>query len=179
MAWSAPMTAVANSTFTASQFNQYVRDNLNETVPAKATAAGQIPVSTGANAIAMRSPAQARVDTSQTTTSLPYTDLATIGPTISVVTGPTAIAFYAADMANSADNGVAKFSVAVSGATSLAASDQWMASIDGIAAGNFNRHAMIHTFVGLTPGTNTFTMKYAVGSNTGTFRNRELNVFPL
>jgi hypothetical protein len=179
MAWSAPMTAVANSTFTAAQFNQYVRDNLNETAPAKATAASQFPVSTGANAITMRSPSTARVDTSQTTTSTTYTDLATVGPRITVETGPIALVFFAADINNSADTSLAKCSVAVSGASSVAASDQWMFSLDGVAASNFNRHSMAHTFIGLTPGNNTFTMRYAVGSNTGTFRNRELNVFPL
>lgn len=35
MAWSAPMTAVAHSIFPAADFNQYVRDNLLETAPAK------------------------------------------------------------------------------------------------------------------------------------------------
>ncbi|MDT0387803.1 hypothetical protein [Streptomyces dubilierae] len=179
MAWSAPMTAVANSTFTAAQFNTYVRDNLNETAPAKATAASQIPVSTGPNAITMRSPSTARVDTAQTTTSTTYADLATIGPRITVETGPIAVIAFAADMTNTAETSLTKVSVAVSGASSLAASDQWMLSTDGHAANNFNRHAMVHTFVGLTPGSNTFTMKYAVGSNSGTFRNREINIIPL
>jgi hypothetical protein len=173
------MTAVANSTFTAAQFNQYVRDNLNETAPAKASAASQFPVSTGPNAITMRSPSVARVDTSQTSASTSYTDLATVGPRISIDTGTIALVFAAVDMANSNDNGVAKFSVAVSGASSVAASDQWMCSIDGITASNFQRHCLMHTFTGLSPGTNTFTVKYAVGSGTGTFRTRELNVFPL
>jgi hypothetical protein len=54
--WSAPMTAVANSTFTAAQFNQYVRDNLNETAPAKATSAGSYFVADGVNSIAERTP---------------------------------------------------------------------------------------------------------------------------
>ena len=54
MAWSAPMTAVANSTFTAAQFNQYVRDNLNETAPALATAAGSYFAADGINSIAER-----------------------------------------------------------------------------------------------------------------------------
>ena len=54
MAWSAPMTAVANTVFTAAQFNQHVRDNLNETAPAKATASGGYFVATGVNAIAQR-----------------------------------------------------------------------------------------------------------------------------
>ncbi|MFJ8538191.1 hypothetical protein [Streptomyces sp. NPDC093591] len=173
------MTAVANSTFTAAQFNTFVRDNLNETAPAKATAASQFPVSTGVNAITMRSPSAARVDTSQSTTSATYTDLTTPGPSISVATGPTALVFFTADMSNNTDNALSKCSVAVSGASSVAASDQWMLSTDGMTAGNLNRAGQMHTFVGLTPGTNTFTMKYAAGSNTASFRYRELSVFPL
>lgn len=179
MAWSAPMTAVANSTFTAAQFNQYVRDNLNETAPAKATAASQIPVSTGINAIAMRSPASARVDTSQTTTSTTYATLATPGPAVTVATGPMALVWWAAEMSNDTSNSLTKCSVAVSGATSVAANDQWMLSTDGHTGDNFNRHGMSHLFTGLTPGSNTFTVRYAVGSNTGTFKGRQIIVFPL
>ncbi|GII42264.1 hypothetical protein [Planotetraspora phitsanulokensis] len=47
MAWSAPMTAVANSIFTTAAFNQYVRDNLLETAPAKATTGSRLIVTTG------------------------------------------------------------------------------------------------------------------------------------
>ncbi|WP_327592437.1 hypothetical protein [Streptomyces chartreusis] len=179
MAWSAPMTAVANSTFTAAQFNQFVRDNLNETAPAKATAASQIPVSTGINAIAMRSPVTARVDTSQTTNVVFYTNLATPGPAVTVATGPMALVWWACDMSNNTSNSLTQCSVAVTGATSIPANDQWMLSTDGLTADNLNRHSMAHLFTGLTPGNNTFTMKYAVGSNVGTFRGRQIVVLPL
>lgn len=179
MAWSAPMTAVANSTFTAAQFNQYVRDNLNETAPAKATAASQIPVSTGVNAIAMRSPTSARVDTSQTTTSTSYTNLATPGPAVTVATGPMALVWWGSEISNDTSNSLTKCSVAVTGATSVSANDQWMLSTDGHTGDNLSRHGMAHLFTGLTPGNNTFTMRYAVGSNTGTFRLRQIIVLPL
>jgi hypothetical protein len=179
MAWSAPMTAVAGATFTAAQFNQYVRDNLNQTAPALASAASQIFVSTGANAIAVRVPTTARVNTPQSTASTSYVDLGTIGPTITVTTGTIAIVTFAADTANSASNSLAKSSVAVSGATTVAASDDWNLSFDGNTAGNFSRAAMVHIFTGLTAGSNTFTMKYGVGSGTGTFQRREINVIPL
>jgi hypothetical protein len=80
MAWSAPMTAVANATFTSAQFNQYVRDNLLECAPAKATTPGRLIVTTGPNAITERVVTQASISTSETTTSTSYTDLATTGP---------------------------------------------------------------------------------------------------
>lgn len=179
MAWSAPMTAVAGATFTAAQFNQYVRDNLNATAVALATAVSQVPVSTGANALAMRTPATASVATSQTTASTTYTDLTTPGPAITAITGTIAIVFIAAGMANNVSNSLTACSVAVSGASTLAASDAWAAYLDGNQASNFSRVGVTHTFTGLTAGSNTFTMKYKVGSNTGSYQNREINVFPL
>ena len=179
MAWSSPMTAVAGATFTAAQFNQYVRDNLNSTAPALATAASQIPVSTGANAIAMRTPATASVATSQSTTSSTYTDLTTPGPAITTTTGTIAIILFAAGIATNVTNSLTVCSVAVSGASSVAANDAWGTYVDGSAASNFSRVGVAHVFTGLTAGSNTFTMKYRVGSNTGTFQNREINVIPL
>jgi hypothetical protein len=180
MAWSAPMTAVAGATFTAAQFNQYVRDNLNETAVAKASAASQIFVSTGANALAARVPTVASISTSQTTSSTSFADLATVGPQITVTTGTIAIVLFSASMAHSVDNNETATSVTVSGASSIAASNAWELSFDGNKATNFSRGTGAHIFTGLTAGSNTFTMKYRVGASpTGTFRDRELNIIPL
>ena len=38
------MTAVSGSVYTAAQFNTFVRDNLNETAPAKATTAVEMRI---------------------------------------------------------------------------------------------------------------------------------------
>lgn len=179
MAWSAPMTAVAGATFTAAQFNQYVRDNLNSTAPALATAASQIFVSTAVNAIAARVPTSASVSTAQGTTTTTYTDLATVGPAITVTTGTIAIVMFASGMSTSVNDTTALASVAVSGASSVAANDAWSIQMDGITAGNVVRYSGVHIFTGLTPGSNTFTMKYRAGANTSTFRNREINIIPL
>lgn len=180
MAWTAPMTAVAGATFSAAQFNQHVRDNLNETAPAKATAASQLFVSTGANAITTRVPTQASIPTSETTTSAAYADLATVGPRITVTTGTIAFVWFAAAHAHSATDNETACSVAVSGASTVAASNAWQHSVDGITAGNFVRGGSFHIFTGLTAGSNIFTMKYRLGvSGTATFRDRELGVLPL
>ncbi len=56
IAWTAPRTWVANDILTAAQLNAHVRDNLLETAVAKATAAGEVPYATAANALAMLSP---------------------------------------------------------------------------------------------------------------------------
>jgi hypothetical protein len=173
------MTAVAGATFTAAAFNTHVRDNLNETAPAKATAPSQLFVSTGPNAIATRVPSQAFVPTPETTASSAYTDLATPGPSVSVTTGTIAIVFFAAQVANNVSDSASWSSVRVTGASTVAASDAWSIQADGITANNSVRYGMTHVFTGLTPGVNTFAMQYRVGSNTATFRNREISVIPL
>lgn len=179
MAWSAPMTAVAGATFTASQFNQYVRDNLNQTSPALATAASQLFVSTGANAIATRTPAVTTVATQQGTATATYVDLATTGPALTATTGTIALVFFASGMSVATNDNAAWASVAVSGASSVAASDAWAIQMDGITAGNFVRYGMFHAFTGLTAGSNTFTMKYKAGGSTSTYRDRTLGIIPL
>jgi hypothetical protein len=178
MSWSAPMTAVANSVFSAAQFNQYVRDNLNETAPAKATAAGQFFVSTGTNAIAARLLASAVVPTSQTTTSNTFTDLTTTGPSVSASTGARALVMFSSSINNSVTNGASSVSVAVTGATAISASTAWRLVSDGLAASNVVRMGTSHLFTTLSTGTNVFTMKYSVGSGTGSFGDRELIVLP-
>lgn len=175
MTWSAPMTAVAGATFSAAQFNQYVRDNLNETGPAKVSAAGQLLVSTAANAIAARTPGGQVVVASQTTASTTYANLTTTGPTFAATTGTQAWVWFGCAISNSAANS-SRASVAVSGASSIAANDQWALINIGTSA---LRMFSGHLFTGLTPGSNTFTMQYDVSAGTGTFANRELMVFPL
>ena len=178
MTWTSPMTAVANSVFSAAQFNTYVRDNLNETAPAKATSDAQFFVSTGANAIAARQLRSATVTTNQTTASTSYADLSTVGPSISVATGSRAMVMFASDIDNTVTNGASSVSVAVSGASSISASNAWRICRDGVASTNVQRYGVAHLFDTLNTGTNTFTMRYVVGSGTGSFANRELLVLP-
>lgn len=179
MAWSAPMTAVAGATFTAAQFNQYVRDNLNATAPALATAASQLFVSTGANAITTRTPSTATVATTESTATTSYTDLTTSGPAVTVDTGTIAIVLFASGMSVATTDNAGWTSVAVSGSSSVAASDAWSIQMDGITAGNTVRYGMTHVFTGLTAGSNTFTMKYKAGGSTTSFRNRTIGIIPL
>jgi len=87
MSWTAPLTAVATASLSAAQWNASVRDNLLETAPAKATAAGQVFVATAANAIAARTPSSNLITTIETTTSTTSGVLPTAGPSVSVVTG--------------------------------------------------------------------------------------------
>lgn len=52
MAWTAPRTWVTDEIPGASEMNTHVRDNMNETAPAKVTTKGDLTPATGANAIA-------------------------------------------------------------------------------------------------------------------------------
>ena len=180
MAWSAPMTAVANSTFTAAQFNQYVRDNLNETAPAKATSAGSYFVADGVNSIAERTPNGTSVLTSETTGSTSFTDLATFGPSVTVDTGPYALVLTHCQAGNSGA-GSAYAGVDVTGASSIAPALNRSINIIGAAGATVGAGtAVLHIGgLALTPGSNTFTMKYRVSSGTGTFADRRIIVMPL
>lgn len=179
MAWSTPLTAVANTTLPAATWNASVRDNLNATAVALASAASQYFVATGVNALAPRTVQGNTIGTSQTTASTSYTNLATVGPQVpTVTTGTIAFVLFTSEVSNSGTNSATSISVAVSGATSIAASDGWRTVLDGVTATNINRVAGFHLFTTLVAGSNTFTMQYKVGSGTGTFAQRELMVVP-
>ncbi len=181
MAWSSPITFVTGETLTAAQLNTYVRDNLNETAPAKATTPGGIFVATGANAIAQRVPAGATVSSAQTTSSNSFVDLATVGPSVTLTTGTQAIVSIYSAMAVDTSNNQAESAFAVSGATSIAASSARCIQIDGTPAGDEIRFGATFFQSGLTSGTNTFTMKYrtATSGTVGTFTDRHIVVIPL
>lgn len=178
MTWTAPFTAVANTPLTASQWNSGVRDNFNETAPAKATTAGRIFVSTGVNSIAERDIPDATVSASQTTASTSYTDLGTIGPQITVTTGVKAIAFWTANVTNTTADEATLMSVTVSGATSISASDAVSLHLRGPvspatqSAGKFKSYT-------LNAWSNTFTCKYRVPAGTGSWGERYLLIIAL
>lgn len=187
MAWSAPMTATSNATFTAAQFNAHIRDNLLETEPAKASGTDNYFVSTGANAIVTRTPASHYIATQQSTSATSYTNLATTGPTVTCTTGTKALVWFSAGM-NQTTTDVSMFvSVAVSGATTTAAADAIAIVTDGVQGNsNFSGNPKDQhnrrgsgTIMTLTAGSNTFTMQYKVGANTGHFHHREIIVYPL
>ena len=120
--------------------------------------------------------------TSQTTTSTTYTDLATVGPTVEVEVGANGMALVAifGYLQISVASGETVFiGVAVSGATTVAANDNRAIRYQSWTTGAFGQHGATFLFTGLTPGLNTFTLKYRTTSGTGTFQNRRIAVVPL
>lgn len=170
------MTAVAGSVFTAAQFNTFVRDNLNETAPAKATTAGSIFVTNTLNQIVERVITSDFVSTSETSTSTSYTSLATPGPSVTVDTSANALIMLYSNLFNSAGN-AAWMSYEVSGATTTAAADN--RGIQLSSTGGQRLGATIY-HTALTPGSNTFTAQYRVSTaGTGTWSDRRMAVIPL
>lgn len=178
MPWSTPLTAVANAALTAAQWNASVRDNLLETAPAKATTASAIFVTTGANSIAQRIPASDVVGSTQTTTSTTYVDLATIGPQVTVTTGGSALVMFGGFVTVDTAGARALMGYAVSGSTTVAATDANALAHDVSSTGRIigATRTIMQT---VAAGSNTFKCQYKVGGGTGTFAQRNIVVIPL
>lgn len=124
-------------------------------------------------------PVTATTANTQTSSSTSYVDLATVGPSVTLETGDAAEVTIVATIGNSA-GAHCYMSFAVSGATTLAASD--LRAFFG-PVGNIvtlaSRFTATYMVTGLTAGDNTFTAKYRVGTGTGTWENRTIFVRPL
>lgn len=179
MAWSAPMTFVANTALTAAQLNTYLRDNMLETAPAKATTAGYHFVTTGPNSIAERAITGDWVQASESTAETSYTDLTTVGPSVTCVTGTKAIYLMSARMSATPASSSMRASIEISGASSIEAADARELTLD-LNTTDQNKVGTCYFEDGLTPGTNTFTMKYKMQTaGTGTWAERHLIVIAL
>lgn len=180
MTWTAPMTAVAGSVFTAAQFNTFIRDNLGETAPAKATTPGSYFAVSGTNQIAQRTPAQQSVNTSETTTSTSFTDLATVGPSVTVTTGSYAVIVITCEVSNNTASQAGRVGVEISGATTEAVDGNHVLRQESSGTAEFQRASALRLHTGLTPGSNTFKLMYAtVGASTASFNFRNIAVLPL
>lgn len=181
MTWSTPLTAVDGDILTAAQYNKSVRDNMLEMAAVKATGSLGYFVTSGSHSVSLRVPQKASVTASETTASVPFANLATVGPQVTVTCGTNALAIWAARHGNETAGSAALTSVEVSGASTIAAEDSWAMCIDGQNGGTAStqcRHTGFHLFTNLTPGDNVFTMKYRAASNTARFSDRTLLVFP-
>ena len=122
--------------------------------------------------------ATATVATQQTTTSTSYTDLATAGPAVTLTTGTKALVLCYTEQSNSS-TAINVSSFAVSGATTIAASDTFGLQINQSVSGYVYSASIGKIVTGLTAGSNTFTAKYRVSGATGTFLNRVISVIDL
>ena len=186
MAWSAPPTFVNGNVLTAAQMNTLVAD-LNQAYTAKAVAtytdlfAGPpYAVSTAANVVTQRQPVSGFVAGSvESTTSTVLDDptSGTPGPAVTVTSGTQALVLMECTVqaANTATGVSVGF--AISGATTSAASEIYISLVTA-AAGQQMTAGAVRMATGLNAGSNTFTMKYVVGSGTAFIQRRYLTVMP-
>lgn len=180
MAWTTPMTFADGFALTAAQLNTHLRDNLLASSVAKATQIPQYFMSDGQNNIVGRRCTASRVDTAETTTATDYSDLTTPGPTVTVTTGTSVIVMVNAKIYDTATaNSAHGMSFAVTGATDRDPDDRDQVVMDGVSANSGLQYSNFAMITDLTPGQQTFTCKYKVGSGTGSFANRLLIVLPL
>jgi hypothetical protein len=124
----------------------------------------------------------AQVQTSETTSSTTPTDLATVGPSVTLnLLGTTALVTLSANMYRGGAGNDGYIGVAVSGASSISA------TTISAAGGSANTACFVANFdapttrtfliTGLTPGVNTFTAKYwCNGGGPWTFQSRCITV---
>lgn len=180
MAWTAPMTAVTGNVFTAAQFNQHVRDNLNTTAPSVASTAGRLIVTTAANVVTERDGQVGFVGTDESTATTTYTDLATAGPAVTVTSGTKALIAVGGGASNNTAGLASRIAATISGATSIAANDSDSYLIE---SGNISDHfqgTYVYITTALNAGSNTFTNKYrtSAGGGVSSFDNRLIMVIP-
>jgi len=119
-------------------------------VPVWAAPAASVP----ANAVA-------RVETNQFTGSTTYTDLTTSGPAVTLTTGTKALVIITANLYAQGTTQQARMSYAVSGASTIAASDDVCLFIrQTFSDNNQPIRASAASAITLTAGSNTFTAKY-------------------
>ena len=138
--------------------------------------------STAATGIKWASPAAsypasatATVATAQSTTSTSYTDLATAGPAVTLTTGTKALIIVTSAIYGAVNGATCYFSYAVSGATTIAASD----TTSGNQPRTDQYRFSVASLATLTAGSNTFTMKYRAGASTANFADRNIFVMNL
>lgn len=124
--------------------------------------------------------ALATVATSETTTSATYTNLATVGPTVTTTIGTSGLVLVlvSARLYNSGVN-TNRMGFTVSGATTIGADDTRALTITSAVALADARISFCVPVGGLNPGSTTFTAKYMCTGGTATFADRTIFIIPL
>ncbi len=150
-------------------------------------AAGKVPVATGSAAatwqtfasILLKGIVTAAIATTQTTTSTTYTGLTTAGPAETVTTGAHALVIVTAFCYNATAFRSAQMSYAVSGASTIAASNANGLNVRSAGATEWQRLSVV-SLITVTAGSNTFTAMYSAATGgTAHFRTRSIIVVPL
>lgn len=201
MAWTTPKTFVDGYELTATELNMYLRDDMLELNAAKASTAaiGSYFITDAPHSqVARLWDTPSGITADETYFKSEYGDCATVGPIATVTSGTTCLVIMSALLRShtgstapnnvTATNVSARMSFEVSGATEIAATDNYAlcmmtnaSNTSGSATPTYPMQWSQYTWVdNLTPGVNTFTCKYRVGVEgvEGHFQMRRLYVFP-
>ncbi len=133
----------------------------------------------GTDYVVPGSMAGAQIATDETTSSTSYADLATSGPAVTITSvGTTATIWIGSGCVYrvGSTGNTAFVSVAISGATTTAASDANSGANGSYLATTCVNNARVVTLT-ITPGANTYTTKYRVDGGTFHYQNRSIAVF--
>lgn len=178
MAWTTPLTAVTNAALTAAQWNASVRDNGLAQSAALATTSGSYMAVSGANVIAQRTPAAGFVSTSESSALTTFGDITTVGPSVTVTSGATALVSVNSRLSNATAGANARAGYVISGATTIAADADRANAFQSGTAGQLANVSSVFLQTGLTNGSNTFKEVYQQGGGTGTWSSRTISVLP-
>jgi hypothetical protein len=119
-----------------------------------------------------------QISTNETTTSTSFTNLSTVGPSVTLTTGTKALVIVSCRAANTSSNAFVVMGYEVTGASSVAPLDGASRFTTGSTA-NDSYGVAAATVQTLTAGSNTFTAKYRVSGGTGNFNTRSIYVVDL
>ena len=148
------------------------------------TATVQIGQDTLGNNLYWRSPTilsfgTATVATSESTVTAFATDLTTVGPSVTVIVGPSGIVevSLSSSLNQSTSGAYAFVGIDISGATTIGASTAKSITYQGLAGLNGSRASGAFSYTGLTPGTTTFKLKYGQASGgSAVYADRTISV---
>lgn len=185
MVWTPPMTALPEQTFTANDWNTYVRDNLLATMRGVSIneSGTRYFASEFANTLGERQVTHDFIADEGTTTSTSYTDLtgSVTGPEVDVETGTSMLVLLQCRVSTPDPDVSALASFDITDEVDGAPRDFWAVS-GGRRVGTVAYQTMcsISYVTGLAPGLHFVQMKYRVnGTGTGSFRFRRITIVPL
>jgi hypothetical protein len=118
------------------------------------------------------------INTGESTSSSVFVDLTT-NQTVSLTTGTKALVFITAKMLGNSTGDAGWLGFAVSGATTVAATDARAVQNDVDKTNVYNTYSGSFFISGLTAGSNTFTLKLRSNAGTQSVKDRQLIVIDL
>lgn len=123
--------------------------------------------------------AQATVAAQESTTSTSYTDLATVGPTVTMTTGTKALVIITASSELATTVNRLRMSVDITGATTSGPSNARALYLETSSGSGAIRASAMIFYDALTAGSNTFKAKYVSGGATVYWQQRDMIVMDL